>query len=73
MKVYITLGREHIHRVGGKIFDKDCVVIIEAENEHTGREIAREYFGNDWHNSYSEENWKEEKLKYFPRGYLELE
>jgi len=72
MKIYITLGQDHIHKVGGMVYDKDCVVVIEAEDEESGRQIAFDNFGKKWFTSYTENNWDETKLRYYPRGYKEL-
>ena len=73
MKTYITFGQAHVHSVNGKTFDKDCVAVIEAENESAGREKAFKYFGPKWHQSYSEKRWKDSLLDYFPRGLIQVE
>ena len=40
-------GQTHVHSINGKTFDKDCVAVIEAEDAHTGRELAHIYFGEN--------------------------
>lgn len=72
MKTYITFGQAHIHRVNNKIFDKDCVAVIEAESESAARKIAFEHFGPVWSFSYPEDRWGKDEMKYFPRGLIEV-
>ena len=72
MKVYITFGQVHVHSVNGKTFDKDCVAVINAEDEENGREKAFEYFSDKWFTSYTEENWKDSNMHFFPRGFIEV-
>ena len=68
MKIYITFGQVHVHSVNGKTFDKDCVAVIDAESKLEGRKIARELFDNKYFTSYTE--FGDDKLEYFPRGFL---
>jgi len=72
MKVFITFGQGHAHSVAGKTFDKDCVAVIEADDEEDGRMTAFKYFGGKFCFSYTEDNWKEENMSFFPRGYIYL-
>lgn len=71
-KHYVTLGQIHIHRINGKVLDKDCVVRFDADNANHGRQKALEYFGQDFFTDYHENVWDENKLKFFPRGYIDL-
>jgi len=73
MKVYITFGQVHVHSVNGITFDKDCVALIEAEDEFDGRKKAFEYFGDKWFSSCMEEKINTEFLSYFPRGIIPVE
>jgi len=73
MKIYITFGQVHIHRVNGKVFDKDCIAVIEADDEKSGRNLAFQYFNDQWFTSYTENNWKDYQLNYYPRGFIEVE
>ena len=41
---YITFGAIHGHQVGKKIFDRDCVARVWAEEENEAREIAVRHF-----------------------------
>ena len=68
MKTYVTFGQEHLHRIGGKIFDRDCVAVVEGD-----RERVFELFGPKFCFEYQENTWDEGKMKYFPRGYIEVE
>jgi hypothetical protein len=43
---YVTFGKFHKHSINGKIFDKDCVVRINAEGFGHARKRAIESFGN---------------------------
>ncbi len=75
MKIYITFGQVHTHRVNENTFDCNCVAIINARNEEEGRKLAFDYFGPKWHNSYHESdfnNRRDEIMKYYPRGLIEV-
>ncbi len=72
MKIYITFGQVHVHRVNGKTFDCDCVAVIEAENEEVGRKVAFAHFEDKWCFSYDETTFKHGDMKYFPRGFVEV-
>ena len=67
MKTYVTFGQDHTHRVNGKTFDKDCVAVVDGN-----REKVFELFGPKFCFEYPEEHWDEKKMKYFPRGYIEV-
>jgi hypothetical protein len=69
MKIYITFGQDHVHRVNNKTFDKDSVALIEAPSHREGRDIAVELFGLVWATSYEEKEMME-ILHYFPRGII---
>lgn len=63
----------HTHSVNGKTFDKDCVAVIEAIGAKEGRDMAWGYFGPKFFTTYHEDQWNEDNLKYFPRGYINVE
>ena len=67
MKLYITFGQDHAHRVNGVTFDKDSVAEISCRDYGDGREIAHELFGNKFCFSY-EKAEIDKSLHYFPRG-----
>ena len=69
MKVYITFGQVHTHRVNGKTFDCDSVAVIEAESYAAGRARAFELFEDKWHQCLE----SAPKMEYFPRGLINVE
>ena len=73
MKHYVTFGQIHVHSVNGKTFDKDCVAVINAISFEEGREKAFKYFGSKFATSYQDEQWDNKDMRYFPRGYIEVE
>jgi len=72
MKTYVTFGQIHVHSVNGKTFDKDCVAVISAGTSDKGRDKAFEYFGPKFFTTYSEKYWKEDNLRWYPRGYINV-
>lgn len=71
-KIYVTFGQAHAHSVNGKTFDKDCVAVIYAKDQEEGRDLAFIYFGPKFAFTYSEGSWKPSNLRFFPRGYIEV-
>lgn len=71
MKIYVTFGQVHIHKVNGKTFDKDSVAVIEAKDSKEGRDKAWKYFGPEFFTTYIDLNHV--KLEFFPRGLIEVE
>lgn len=67
MKTYVTFGQRHTHRINGKTFDCDCIAIVNGD-----RDKVLEIFGPNFCFEYSEENWDSSLIKYFPRGYIEV-
>ena len=72
MKSYVTFGQAHAHAINGQVFDKDCVAVIEHEKDYQGREKAFELFGQKWGWIYSEENFNNDVMKFYPRGFIEV-
>jgi hypothetical protein len=68
-KHYFTFGQIHVHRVNGKTFDADSVVMIEAPDAMVAREIMVENFGLKWAFQYADPPDVE---KHFPRGIIPL-
>lgn len=71
-KHYVTFGQTHTHSVNGKTLDKDTVAVFDAPNHEKGREMSFEYFGDKFFTDYHGDQWKEESLKWFPKGYVQL-
>ncbi|MDR1346820.1 MAG: hypothetical protein LBJ63_00080 [Prevotellaceae bacterium] len=72
-KTYVTFGQGHTHHVNGKTLDKDTVAVLSAQNSNQGREKAFELFGAEFCFEYFDSEWKEENLKYFPKGYVYID
>ncbi len=73
MRHYVTLGQTHTHSIRGLTLDKDCVVCYEAPDAEKGREKAFELFGRQFCFHYTENEWDPTNMKYFPRGYIDLD
>ena len=67
MKTYVTFGQDHIHKIGEDVFDKDCVAIV-----HGDRAKVFEIFGSKFCFEYPEGHWDNSKMRFFPRGYIEV-
>ena len=71
MKSYVTFGQDHIHKINGKVFDKDCIAIV-----HGDRATVFEIFGPKFCFEYSEVEWNAgnmtHRMEYYPRGYIEV-
>lgn len=48
MKVYVTFGRYHLHRIAGETFDSDTVCEIEGNNLDECTMHVAAYFGDDY-------------------------
>ena len=74
MKIYITFGQVHTHRVNGRTFDTDCIAEIECEDYEDGRDKAFNYFGGEFQFSYDKSDISQPGfMKYFPRGIIKVE
>ena len=73
MKTYVTFGQVHLHTIGAKTIDKDCIVVFDTPSEEEGRLKAFEFFGPKFCFTYTEEHWDDSRMMpYFSRGYIEL-
>jgi len=72
MKTYITFGQVHLHEVNGKVLSKDTVAVINCENANEGRNIAVKLFGKYFCFSYYEEQFDMDSMKFFPKGFVEV-
>ena len=72
MKTFVTFGQDHAHAVAGKTFDKNCVAVIHHTKPEEGRKLAFAYFDKKFCFEYPEDRWNEESMKYYPRGYIEV-
>jgi hypothetical protein len=69
MKIYVTFGQSHIHKINGIVIDKDCIVEFEVKNHKEGREKAFGIFGDKFFTTHEEIN---SVINYFPRGIIKL-
>ena len=67
MKTYVTFGQAHAHSINGKTFDKDCVAVVNGNQDEVFK-----IFGQKFCFEYPEEYWDENKISFFPRGYIEV-
>ncbi len=67
---YVTFGQTHTHRINGITLDCDTVAVFKAESSRDGREKAWEYFSDKFFTDFHDTEWDEDKLKYFPKGYI---
>ncbi len=67
MKTYVTFGQSHVHRINGKILDRDCVALINGN-----RDDVFKMFGDKFCFEYAEDKFNFDSMKYFPRGIIEV-
>lgn len=72
MKIYVTFGQVHRHEIDDKVFDKDCVAVIECKDHNEGRDIAFKTFGPQFCFTYTVDRIDDNFMKHFPRGLLEV-
>jgi len=70
---YVTFGQDHVHALNGKILDKDCVASYEAKDRWEGRDRAFELFGPKFCMEYHDTEFKDDILKWFPRGVIDID
>ena len=71
-KTYVTFGTAHLHAIGNKIFNGDCVAVIECENKTEGRNKALEIFGRQFSFAMFEDEFSQDYLIHYPRGLIEV-
>lgn len=69
MLQYVTFGQDHVHVVGGVVFDRNCVAVYEASDCDEGREMAFRMFGRAWCFHYC---GARPDMKWFPEGFVEV-
>ena len=72
MKTFVTFGQVHTHSINGKTLDKNCVAVINHNLPSEGRKKAFEFFGNKFCFEYPENTFDLDSMKYFPRGFIEI-
>ena len=73
MKIYVTFGQAHTHRINNKTFDCDCVAVLEDESPTKGREKVFETFGTKFCFEYPEQFFDHSTMKHFPRGFINVD
>jgi len=68
MKWYITFGQVHVHSVGGRTFDKDCVAVVNGETPGQCDDMAFELFDGKFHGHSA----RMSDMSYYPRGLIEV-
>jgi hypothetical protein len=66
---YISFGQVHAHSINGRTYDKDSLMLVQADNEINARLYVNAITGGKWSSLY----WEEELVDfigYFPRGVL---
>lgn len=72
-KTFVTFGQAHVHEFGDKVFDKDCVAVINHPVEVDGRMLAFQYFGGKFCFEYMEKEFSRHvDMGFFPRGLVEV-
>lgn len=67
-KRYVTFGQVHTHSINGLTFDKDCVAVIHGDEQK-----VFDLFGRKFCTQCEEAYWSDRVMKYFPRGYIEVQ
>lgn len=70
MRTFVTFGQDHIHKANGKVFDNNCVAVIEAENYEAGRALAFKLFSAKFCMAHPEEHLGKITLEWYPRGLI---
>ena len=63
---YVTFGQVHKHEVDGKVFDVNCIAVVNGD-----RDDVFEIFGPKFCFEYDDINQLD--MKYFPRGLVEVD
>jgi hypothetical protein len=71
-KTYVTLGQGHTHRINNQTLDRDCIAVIECEDERHGRALAEELLKMEFHRTFFEEKFDQRTMHYFPRGMINI-
>lgn len=71
-KLMITFGQNHTHRINGKTLDCDCVGVITADTHEEADRLAFEWFDGKFHQHVPDTHWDDDSMKYYPRGYVEI-
>jgi len=70
-KFFITFWQTHIHRIWDKVFDKDCVWCVEADNYGEAREKIFNIFWSEFCFIYDKMS-QEDLDKFYYRWIIDL-
>jgi len=73
-KAFVTFGQEHVHKIKGKTFDRNCVAVVRGQDHAACREKTFKAFGREFHNCYKLNDFTRDEatiMSYFPRGLIE--
>lgn len=71
-KHYVTFGSDHSHEFNGIKVGYTTVAVFDAKDATEGRKKAFKYFGKKFCFEYSEIFWREESMRYYPGGYVNI-
>ena len=71
-KIFITFGQIHVHKINDHTLDRDCVAIINGSTVEEADKLAFEWMEGKFHEHVPEQYWDDEDMKYYPRGYIEV-
>jgi len=63
----ITLGQKHTHRIGGRTFDCDTLMLVQGNDKASVRKWAREELNNQYYEVLTILDALE-NIGYFPKG-----
>ena len=69
MNNYFSFGPNHIHRIDGITLDADVILKVVDDDPGNARDRVFAAIGKTWSFQYTDETLK---LKYFPRGTVEV-
>lgn len=72
MKLWITFGQDHTHRVNGVTWDRNIVAEIDCFDYAEGRQIAEDLFGTKFAFSYTPQELQA-NIHLFPRGVVNID
>jgi len=67
-KWYFTCGQIHRHKIESKVWDKDSVIVVEAETEQIAVDFVFSLFGTAWGGVYGD---FENISRYYKNGIAE--
>jgi hypothetical protein len=68
----VTFGQAHVHKHGKHTLDKDCVAVINATTIEEANKLAFGWWDGVFHQHVDRKKWNDDDMKYFPRGYIEI-